>query len=361
LSDARGLTDLGRHRLRDLLAPEHLFLVDGRLSDHPPLRTLDVHDHNLPVLRSAVFGIEETIADVEAKLAVHGMVTLTGMGGVGKTRLALEVAARAMADHEVTRFVDLSRVADGVNVVRIVGESLGVEAPDLDAIVSYLAVRDSLLVIDNCEHVIDAVCDVIDRVLGRCPGCAVLATSREPLGVDGEHVQPVRSLPLDRAVELFVDRAAAVRPDLTLDDESSRGHIEEICTRLDGIPLALELAAARVTHMTPADIAARLDERFVLLSVVGGGLGNVTRRCRPRWTGAMSCSTRTSSRCCGRWRSSPAASTLRPLPPSGTASCSRRSTCSARSSTGRCCCPAPRPTRRASRFWKQSGSTRKSG
>jgi predicted ATPase/DNA-binding SARP family transcriptional activator len=266
LGDARGLTDLGRHRLRDLLAPEHLFLVDGRASDHPPLRTLDAHDHNLPVLRSAVFGIDETIDDVAAKLAVHGMVTLTGMGGVGKTRLAVEVAARAMADHDVTRFVDLTRVADGVNVVSMVAATLGVETPDLDAIVSYLAVRDSLLVLDNCEHVIDAVCDVLEVVLARCPDCAVLATSREPLGVDGEHVQPVRSLPLDRAVEMFVDRAAAVRPDLTLDDQSSRAHIEEICSRLDGIPLALELAAARVTHMTPADIVARLDERFVLLS-----------------------------------------------------------------------------------------------
>jgi predicted ATPase/class 3 adenylate cyclase len=265
LSDARGLTDLGRHRLRDLLAPEHLFLVDGRPSDHPPSLTLDAHDHNLPVLRSAVFGIGETIDAVAAKLAVHGMVTLTGMGGVGKTRLALEVAARAMADHEVTRLVELGPVADGVNV-RMVGESLGVDPPDLDAIVNYLAVRDSLLVLDNCEHVIDAVCDVLDGVLRRCPACAVLATSREPLGVEGEHVQPVRSLPLDRAVELFVDRAAAVRPDTTFDDQSSREYIEEICSRLDGIPLAVELAAARVSHMTPADVAARLDERFVLLS-----------------------------------------------------------------------------------------------
>ena len=266
MTDATGLADVGRHRLRDLLAPEHLFLVDGRPSDHPPLRTLDAHDHNLPVLRSAVFGIDETTDIVAAQLAVHGMVTLTGMGGVGKTRLALEVAARAMSSHEVTRFVDLSPVADGMNVMRVVAETLGVDAPDLDAIVSYLAVRDALLVIDNCEHVIDAVCDVVDAVLRRCPDCAVLATSREPLGVDGEHVQPVRSLPLDRAVELFVDRAAAVHPDLRLDDQTSRGPIEEICSRLDGIPLAVELAAARVTHMTPTDIAARLDERFVLLS-----------------------------------------------------------------------------------------------
>jgi predicted ATPase/class 3 adenylate cyclase len=266
LSDAAGVTDLGMHRLRDLLAPEHLFSIDGDPADHPPLRTLDAHDHNLQVLRSAVFGLDDIVDDVVRELDAHGMLTLTGVGGVGKTRLALESAARMMADHDVTRFVDLGLVADEADVIGAVADSLRLEAADLEAVVSYLGVRRSLLVLDNCEHVLDGVRDVLDVVLRRCPDCAVLATSREPLGVDGEHVRPVRSLPLDRAVELFIARSAAVRPEPAFDDAASRRHIEEICARLDGIPLAIELAAARVTHMSPADIAAHLDERFSLLS-----------------------------------------------------------------------------------------------
>ena len=266
LGDLAGITDLGRHRLRDLLAPEQLFLIDGQPSDHPPLRTLDAHDHNLPVLRSTVFGLDDLIDRVVAGLSAHGMLTLTGMGGVGKTRTALEVAARLMPQHELTRFVEFSRISDDADVVRVLAESIGVDAPDLETVVSYLGVRDSLLILDNCEHVVDTVRDVVDELLRRCADCVVLATSREPLGVEGEHVQPVPSLPLDPAMELFMDRAAAVRPDLVLNDESSRLYLEEICARLDGIPLALELAAARVAHMSPADIAARLDERFVLLT-----------------------------------------------------------------------------------------------
>ena len=266
LGDLAGITDLGRHRLRDLLAPEQLFLIDGQPSDHPPLRTLDAHDHNLPMFRSTVFGLEDLIDRVVAGLRAHGMLTLTGMGGVGKTRTALEVAARLMPQHELTRFVEFSRISDDAEVVRVLGESIGVDAPDLETVVSYLGVRDSLLILDNCEHVVDIVRDVVDELLRRCSDLVVLATSREPLGVEGEHVQPVPSLPLDPAMQLFMDRAAAVRPDLALNDESSRLHLEEICSRLDGIPLALELAAARVAHMSPADIAARLDERFVLLT-----------------------------------------------------------------------------------------------
>lgn len=264
LRDTSDVIALGEHRLRDLLDAAHLHLIDGDPSDHPPLRTLDAHDHNLPVLRSSIFGIDDTVTDVHEALREHRTVTLTGIGGVGKTRLALEVATRAMGDHDLTRFVDLSRVSDGGEVAQALGNALGLEAADLDSIVGRLGVRPCLLVVDNCEHVVEGVSDLLEAVLPRCPDCSVLATSREPLGIDGEHVRPVRSLSARAAVDLFIDRALAARPDFELDD--AHNTVDDICTQLDRIPLAIELAAARVTHMSTADIAARLDERFRLLS-----------------------------------------------------------------------------------------------
>jgi predicted ATPase len=270
------LADLGVHRLRDLLEPEplHQVVVDDH-GAYPPLRSLDSFDHNLPAQRTRLIGREDDVATVRELLSRHRMVTLTGIGGVGKTRLALEVAAQELDARPGVLFADLAPVAGGEDVIRVVATAAGLPSSHGDTLIRLFVNRPMLLVLDNCEHVLDACADLVDTLLDRSPSAAILATSREPLGIDVERVWRVPSLsaPAD-AIELFTDRARSGGAELDTGPET-QAVIAAICERLDGIPLAIELAASRTSHLSVTDIAARLQERFQLLT--GGN-----RRSQPR-------------------------------------------------------------------------------
>ena len=220
---------------------------------------------NLPRRGTTLVGRDPAIGAVAAALRTAPLVTLVGVGGVGKTRLAVEVAGR-----ELDRFVDgawlaeLAPLADGGSVAHAVAAALRVQqrhgATVEQTVVEYLAGRSLLLVLDNCEHVLDAAARLAQSLVAQCPGVVVLATSREPLGVDGEQVWPVPPLPLPDASTLFVLRARATRPDF----DHGGSAVAEICRRVDGLPLGIELAAARTRAMSAAEIAARLDDGHLL-------------------------------------------------------------------------------------------------
>ncbi|HEX4257286.1 MAG TPA: BTAD domain-containing putative transcriptional regulator, partial [Streptosporangiaceae bacterium] len=246
---------------------------------------------NLPAQLTSFVGREDELERVGKQLGDTRLVTLIGPGGAGKTRLALEAAAvKATEMPDGAWFVPLAPVRDGTEIPAAVLAALGVPElvwvsdarralapPPLDRLADALASQRLLLVLDNCEHVIDAVARVAARVLADAPGVRILATSREPLGVTGETLCPVPSLPLPpsgtgaaeaagyAAIRLFRDRAAAVRPGFTVDADTVRPVIA-ICTALDGIPLAIELAAARLRSLTLAQVENRLGDRFRLLA-----------------------------------------------------------------------------------------------
>ncbi|MCL2788858.1 MAG: LuxR C-terminal-related transcriptional regulator, partial [Micrococcales bacterium] len=227
---------------------------------------------SLPLPRSSFIGRQAEREQLDRMVLRDPLVTLTGIGGCGKTRLALAVASDLVGyfKHGVF-FVDLSAVTDPSLVEHAVAGALRLQIldPSPDALVHYFADRETLLLFDNCEHLLDACGDLADALVGeRCPGLRILATSREPLGVDGERVFRVPSLDIEaEAVSLFVERSLSVRPDLLLDPRS-QATIAEICRRVDGIPLAIELAATRVAHLSVTEILERLNDRFRLL--VGG-------------------------------------------------------------------------------------------
>ncbi len=280
------LIDLGSHQLKDLVRPEQVYqLVHPDLAgDFPPLRSLDAHRHNLPYQTTPLIGRDDELAAIGAALDADRLVTLTGAAGIGKTRLAVHAAADRVERHpDGVAFVELATVNDPEAVASKVAGVLRVwettTEPSLDSIARFVADRAVLLVLDNCEHVVDAAAELAVGLLGACPQLTILATSREPLGVLGEVAWRVPSLPspaadqasglleLSRfdAVRLFADRARRARPGFVLTDASA-GPVAEICRRLDGIPLALELAAARCRAMAPHTIADQLDRRFVLLT-----------------------------------------------------------------------------------------------
>jgi predicted ATPase/DNA-binding CsgD family transcriptional regulator len=261
LGDA-GLHDLGVHRLPDLTAPERIF----ELGEPPgPLRSLDAIPNNLPVQLTGFVGRDAEVAGVRRLLAGTRLVTLAGPGGSGKTRLAAQVAAGGEWPDGVW-WVELDAVTE---VAERVAATLGVPVePQVGAarsVATELRDRRVLLCLDNCEHVLDGAAEVAVELLRSGPEVAVLTTSREPLGVPGETVWRVPPLAVEEAVALFVERAGAVRPLFTL-DASSAAAVRSICTRLDGIPLAVELAAAWLGTLTPHQIDAGLDDRFALLT-----------------------------------------------------------------------------------------------
>ena len=271
-----GLRSLGEHRLRDLAAAVEVFQVgDGSF---PPLRSVDAVPTNLPIVRTELIGRSHEVEGLRALVERERLVTLTGVGGVGKTRLALGAAGAAAAEFaDGCWLVELAPLVDGDEVVRAVSAAVQAPTSTADALAAYLADRRMLLVLDNCEHVLDAVADLVDAVLEHAAEVHVLVTSREPLGLDGEQVRRVQSLELPPAdasageasvapaVRLFVERAAAVQNGFVV-DAGNVAPVVDICRRLDGIPLAIELAAARVRGMAPSEIAERLDERFRLLA-----------------------------------------------------------------------------------------------
>jgi predicted ATPase/class 3 adenylate cyclase len=285
LQEDHELMDLGDHRLRDLSRTERVFQVcaPGLPRDFPALRTLDSLPGNLPRQLTSFIGRDEELTRIAKAMTVSPLVTLTGVGGVGKTRLALQVAGELLAEFpDGAWFCELAVCADPESMAQVIALSLGTTqraGMSLDAsIVAFLRPRAALVVLDNCEHLLDAAARVAEQVLRECPGVRILATSREGLGVAGEQTWPVRSLSLpdatspdmlerSDAVRLFVERAGAARPSFGLDGGNAAA-VAEICRRLDGVPLAIELAAARVVAMSPTQIAGLLDERFRLL--VGG-------------------------------------------------------------------------------------------
>jgi len=271
------LLDLGPRRLRDVPTPVQVFQVqsEGLRTDFPSLRALDERPGNLRPAPTSFIGRESEVAELHAAIKTHRLITLTGVGGVGKTRLALEVAAR-LADEfpDGVWFFELAAVTDPAAVPDAVAAVLGItQQPGktvTESVASALEGRSRLLVFDNCEHVVDSVADLVVAILAASATVTILATSREGLGVSDEQLWRVPSLDVNSgtqsaAVNLFVDRAQSVVSDFSLAQPGEADAVVEICRRLDGIPLAIELAASRMASMTASDVRDRLDQRFRLL------------------------------------------------------------------------------------------------
>jgi predicted ATPase/class 3 adenylate cyclase len=280
------LRDLGERRLKDLVGPQHIYqlVMPGLPAEFPPLKALDAYRHNLPIQLTSFVGREKEIEEVKQSILTHRLVTLTGAGGTGKTRLALQTAADVLEHFpDGVYFVALAPISDPELIPQAALSALQVpEHPGITAqslLMDYLRGRKILLVLDNCEHLIEACAKLIDALVSQAPGLSIMATSREPLRVQGELVWPVPSLgmpdvtqflPFDRlaeyeAVQLFVERARLVQPHFLLTDQSAPA-VAQICCRLDGIPLAIELAAARARALDVEQISKRLDDRFRLLT-----------------------------------------------------------------------------------------------
>jgi predicted ATPase len=271
------LVDLGPRRLRDLPTPIGVFQVraEGLRTEFPPLRGLDASPGNLRAATTSFIGRESEVAELQAVVKAHRLVTLTGVGGVGKTRLAVEVAAR-LADEfpDGVWFFELAAVTDPAAVPDAVAALLGItQQPGrsvAESVASALEGRVRLLVFDNCEHVVDSVADLVEAILAASATVKILATSREGLGVSDEQLWRVPSLDVNfgtesAAVNLFLDRAHSVVSDFSLAQPGEAAAVVEICRRLDGIPLAIELAASRMASMTAGEVRDRLGQRFRLL------------------------------------------------------------------------------------------------
>lgn len=290
------LRDLGEHQLKDLIHPGHIYqIVAADLpSEFPPLKTLDTPPNNLPIQLTSFIGREKEIAEIKRLLAATRLLTLTGAGGAGKTRLSLQVAADLLDGFKNGAwFIELAPLSDLNLVPQTIAAALGLQnqsaRPMLDALNDYLKEKTLLLVLDNCEHLIQACAELADALLHYSPRFKILATSREALSVAGETIFRVPSLslpdanklpPLDvlsqyESVRLFTDRAFSAQPNFVLTGENASA-VAEVCQRLDGIPLAIELAAARIKALKPEEIAARLDNSFRLLT--GGSRTAPTRQ-----------------------------------------------------------------------------------
>ena len=271
------LVDLGPRRLRDLPTPVGVFQVraPGLQTEFPALRTLDPSPGNLRPQTTSFIGRESEVAEIEAAVRADRLVTLTGVGGVGKTRLATEVAAQLAAEFpDGVWFFELAAVTDPAAVPDAVAAVLGItQQPGksvAESVAAALEGRVRLLVFDNCEHVVDSVADLVEAILAASVSVTILATSREGLGVSEEQLWRVPSLDVNSgtesaAVTLFLDRAHSVVSDFSLAQPGEADAVVEICRRLDGIPLAIELAASRMASMTASEVRDRLDKRFRLL------------------------------------------------------------------------------------------------
>src|ERR671911_12211 len=299
LPEETGLRDLGERRLKDLSRPERVFQITSSSlpSEFPPLKTLDSRRNNLPAQPTVLVGRERELDVVLALLRSPNnvrLLTLTGPGGTGKTRLGLQAAAELTDEFEDgVFFVALAAIADPTLVAPAIMRTLGLtesgNRPAEELLEGYLRDKQVLLVLDNFEQVLESA-PLLDALILAAPGLKVLATSRTPLRLYGEHefpvpplslpdtasVPPLESLTRYEAVRLFVDRARAIRPDFSLTEENAPAVIE-ICMRLDGLPLAIELAAARIKLLPPQAMLSRLDNRLKLLT---GGARNLPERQR---------------------------------------------------------------------------------
>ena len=283
LPDDVWLSDLGTHSLRDLPRPERVMQLchPDLVNDFLPLRVAKAAiSQRLPVQFTSFVGRDADIAQVRDLVTQNRLVTLTGAGGVGKTRMAIQIAGQNVNEFaDGIWYVDLAPITDPDLVPITTARALGLpEEPGrstTETLRRFVADRQMLVVLDNCEHLLDASATLMVALLEAGPKLSLLATSREPIGVAGELSWRVPSLPLaDKAIELFVDRACRARPDFVVTDENA-ATVPEICRRLDGVPLAIELAAARVRALSLAEILDSLHDRFRLLT---GGARTAVRR-----------------------------------------------------------------------------------
>ncbi len=276
---------LGAHRLKDLQKPLEIVqvLVPELRANFPPLRSLDSRRNNLPAQLTSFIGRESDMAAVKSLVATTRLVTMTGSGGTGKTRLALQVAADLVEDFsDGLWFVELAAVGDPEGVPSAVASALGLREDHSDQLLStlqdFLIGKELLLVLDNCEHVLPGCAALAASLLASCPRLRILATSREPMSISGETIIGIPSLPFPptqgvvgsalgdyEAVRLFVDRAKSAVSGFVLSADNSNA-VARICSRLDGVPLAVELAAARVRSLSVGQIAERLEDSFRLLT-----------------------------------------------------------------------------------------------
>ncbi|MFY9927548.1 MAG: adenylate/guanylate cyclase domain-containing protein [Streptosporangiaceae bacterium] len=300
LPPGASLLDLGSHRLKDLGRPESIFqlVAAGLRADFPPLRSLGnpAFANNLPVQLATFIGRKQELAEVRALVRTSRLVTLSGAGGTGKTRLSLQAAAELLdGSGDGVWLVELAAVSDGDTVPLAISETLGIAGhqgrPVLESLLDALEPQDLLIVLDNCEHLIDACAKTTDAILRRCPRVHLITTSREPLGIAGEAIYRVPPLSLppaaddpvagdgpilaSDAVALFVDRARAQGTSVPVEAETIP-LIVSVCRRLDGLPLAIELAVARLRSLSLRGLADRLDQRFRLLT--GGSRAALERQ-----------------------------------------------------------------------------------
>ncbi len=279
LEEKSHFIDMGEHRLRSILRPERLYQLNAPdlPSSFPPLNTLEYSPHNLPEQLTSFVGREKEIDEIKRALTEGGreksrLVTLTGSGGTGKTRLSQEAGAQLLTSFpNGVWLIELAPLTDPSQIIPSMAQVFGLNELPFNAlknlVIDYLREKKSLIILDNCEHLIEACARLADDLLHQCAGLKILASSRESLGIAGEVSYHVPSLDVSESTQLFLDRARAVNPNFRLTDGNAAS-IAQICYRLDGIPLAIELAAARVKLLSPEQIAARLDDRFRLL--VGG-------------------------------------------------------------------------------------------
>jgi predicted ATPase/class 3 adenylate cyclase len=268
------LSEMGERHLKDVLRPEHLYqlTVPDLPSAFPSLNTLESFHHNLPIQLTSFVGREKEIAEIKAMLNSARLVTLTGSGGTGKTRLSIEVGTELLlAFSNGVWLIELAPLADPAQIIPALAQAFGLQElpfrPLASQVMDYLRDKKLLLILDNCEHLIAACARLADDLLHQCTGLKVLASSREALGIAGGMAYRTPSLADSESIRLFVERAHAANARFSLTD-SNVSSVTQICSRLDGIPLAIELAAARTKLLSADQIAARLDDLFRLL--VGG-------------------------------------------------------------------------------------------
>jgi len=280
------LRDTGEHYLKNLTRPEHLFQLNiaSLPSDFPPLNTLDSDRHNLPLQLTSFIGREREIAEVKYLLSATRLLTLIGPGGTGKTRLSIQIAGELLDQYpDGAWFVEFAPISDPLLIPRTTAIAIGLrdepQRPVIDMLCDYLRGKQLVLILDNCEHLVEACAQMADRLLRACPQIRILASSREALGIAGETSYLVPSLKLPdmqnlpsvevlsqgEAVRLFIERASAATQKFKVTDENASS-VAQICHRLDGIPLAIELAAAKIRALSVEQIAKRLDDRFRLLT-----------------------------------------------------------------------------------------------
>ena len=285
LSSEMVLVDLGEHRLKDLARAERIFQLsaDGLRAQFPAIRSLDALPNNLPLQLTSFIGRENEIAEAAKKLFSTRLLTLIGPGGTGKTRLSVQLAADLLPSFsDGVWFVELAPLADPALVLPSIAKAFNIRAqlgmPLLDIVLNYVRAKHLLLILDNCEHLIEPCARLAEQLLQNSPDLKIIASSREALGINGEAIYRVPSLSLPdattltadtlsgyEAARLFIERARAANPKFEVTDVNASA-IAQICNRLDGIPLAIELAAARSSVFSAEQIAARLDDRFKLLT-----------------------------------------------------------------------------------------------